>query len=199
MHPANMRRKKTFLFILLLILLGIFFFLKKTEPPLGPLNGVHEHVDFKVYLKGQAYNLSQQKYMSTADSKLSPFIHLHDSDGNIIHLHASGITLGMLFQSLGMNLTSTCFTLDNGTSYCTNQDYTLSMYVNGKKNNNYEKYGIKDLDRILLTYRNEDKGTLNTELNSVTDNACIFSGKCPERGAPPDESSCLTEKGACFA
>ena len=60
---------------------------------------VHEHVDFKVYLDGKEYNFSKEKYMSEENKTLSQIIHLHDMDGNVIHKHANGVTLGQFFES----------------------------------------------------------------------------------------------------
>ena len=46
---------------------------------------------------------------------------------------------------------------------------------------------MQDLDRILVAYGNENEKTLQTEITSVSDKACIYSLKCPERGTPPAE------------
>ncbi len=173
--------------IVILVAFGAFILFSKssTSPLLG---AVHIHSDFKVFIDGQSLNFSQTKYMSTNLTKLSNFVHLHDGDGDIIHAHISGVTLGEFFRSVKMSLNSTCFSTENQT-FCNNGQKQLKMYVNGAENNEFASYVLNDLDRVLVTY-----GTVNLtqELNSVTDKACIPSGKCPERGIPENESSCLT-------
>ncbi|MBI4173793.1 MAG: hypothetical protein HY519_03685 [Candidatus Aenigmarchaeota archaeon] len=160
----------------------------------GLLGDVHEHADFLLYLDGQPYDFAQAKYMSAANHSLSNFVHLHDLDGKVIHKHASGITLGFFFQSLGMRFNASCFVLDSGAAYCNGKH--LSMLVNGKKSGAFGDYELNDLDRILISYGNATDTELLQQMAAVTDNACRFSEKCPERGRPPPESSCV---GGCVA
>jgi len=186
---------------IVLILSGlvmIFISLQEDASEEGLLGDVHEHADFKVYLNNQHYNFTQEKYMSSEDNHLSPFIHLHDMDGEVIHKHASEITLDFLFESINMAFNSTCFVLDDGKEYCNQNDRTIKMYVNGIRNYEYEDYEFNDLDRILISYGNDSENVINKQIDSITDNACIQSGKCPERGNPSDESSC-TAQGGCVA
>lgn len=191
--------KKEHILIIILIFIAVityFIITKSQEPPV--LGDVHKHADFKVYINGEAYNFSQEKYMSSKNKTLSNFIHLHDMDGTIIHQHMSTITLGQFFQSLEMKFNETCFVLDNGTSYCNNQEKTLKFYVNGKINHQFGKYEFNDLDRILISYGSEDESIINKQIESVTDNGCIQSKKCPEKGEPGDESSCATGDEKCL-
>ncbi len=176
------------------------------EKELPLLGNVHNHADFKVYLNGQAVNFAQQKYMSekpesNGQSKghyLSPFFHLHDMDGDVLHQHISGMKIGQFFETLGMQFTSDCFVMDDGAKYCNDGKKTLKMYVNGQRNNDMANYEFNDLDRILITYGDESEEDITKQMESVTDKACIQSEKCPERGKPHDESSC-TASGDCIA
>ncbi len=199
MKPHFKRKLRRLL--LVLVVLGMAFSLySHFKPEAQPLVGdVHVHADFKVYLNGSAYDIAQEKYMSEENSPLSPFTHLHDMDGGIIHKHMSGITLGDFFESLGMELTDTCFILDDGSSYCQNDTTTLSMYVNGRMTKKFDQYEISDLDRILITYGEASEEELQAQLSSVGDRACIYSETCPERGSPPDESTCTGSEDLCSA
>lgn len=160
---------------------------------------VHEHADFKVYLNGVAYDFAQEKYMSSEEAPLSPFTHVHDGDGEVIHKHMSGVTLGTFFESLGMQFSADCFVLDTGEPYCNETAHMLRMFVNGEENEDFEHYEFHDLDRILITYGVAEGEELEAQLDSVTDRACIYSETCPERGAPPDESSCSASTTDCIA
>ncbi len=167
--------------------------LESGAPEIGVVGGIHYHADFALYINGERYNFSQEKYMSMENKSLSNFAHFHDMKGNIIHKHASGITLGFFLETLGMKLTDTCLSLDNGISYCNEGDKELKMYVNGKHNDEFADYDIQDEDKILLSYGDESEEGIKRQIDSVTDEACIYSLTCPEKGAPPEEATCVGE------
>ncbi len=179
------------LFALLLLGAVLFGCLgTNVQPPL--LGDVHKHVDFKVYLNGQAHNFSQSQYMSSENKTLSNFVHLHDMDGEVIHQHIAGVTLSEFFNSLKIKFNSTCLVLDTNESFCNNGENSLKFFVNGVANSAFGSYEFNDLDHILITYGNDNESVITEQLNSVSDKACISSLKCPERGAPKDESTCVT-------
>ena len=161
------------------------------SPAIGIIGEVHEHAGLKIYIGGNPINFSHDKYMSSENMTLSNFIHLHDKDGEIIHKHTRGITLGFFFESLNMKFDSQCLAIDTKNGYCSENSKKLKMYVNGKQNYKYENYEFNDLDRILITYGSESAEQIKAQIESVTDEACIYSEKCLERGSPPDESSCI--------
>ena len=51
-----------------------------------------------------------------------------------------------------------------------------------------EKYEFKDLDRITLSFSDSDFSPTTKQISEVTDRACVYSEKCPERGKPPTEN-----------
>ncbi len=191
--------------ILIILAAAGFVYFSKLQPAVGIVGDVHEHADFKVYLNGVAFNFSVDKYMSdlAANRTLSNFVHLHDGNGNIIHKHAPGVTLGMFFSSIGMSLSSDCFVTDFATEFC-NKDGTglnkriLRFYVNGIPNSAFGDYEFHDLDRILITYGNQNEQEIAVQIGSVSADACIYSEKCPEKGSPPTEFSCVGS-GDCAA
>lgn len=149
---------------------------------------VHEHADFAVYLDGQQVDFSLDKYQSSDEAPLHDYTHLHDGVGTIIHKHLTGITLGEFFESIGMSLTRACFTTDDGTQYCGTNTKSLKFFVNGSPHSGFGDYELNDLDQILISYGPLEEPDLDAQLASVTDEACIYSEVCPERGTPPDES-----------
>ncbi|MCL4338634.1 DsbA family protein [Patescibacteria group bacterium] len=148
----------------------------------------HVHVDFKVYLNDIPVDFSLAKYQSVEGKELDPYVHLHDGNGKIIHFHKKDVTFGEFFKSLKMQLSNDCFVMDSGKKYCNINGTTLKMYVNGKENNQFDKYVPNDLDRILITYGNDNQVVITKQIGSVTNDACIYSLKCPERGKPPTEN-----------
>ena len=162
-------------------------------PEIGVVGGIHYHADFAMYINGEKYNFSQEKYMSTDNKSLSNFVHLHDMNGKVIHKHASGITLGFFLETLGMKLNDTCLVLDDGTSYCNEGNKEWKMYVNGKHNDEFAEYDVQDEDKVLLSYGDQSEEEIKAQINSVTEEACIYSLTCPEKGTPPEEATCVGE------
>jgi hypothetical protein len=75
--------KQLLITILVILAIGLTFFIFRDKES-DLLGDVHEHADFRVYLNGEAYDFSQEKYLSIPNNSLSNFIHLHDKEGNII-------------------------------------------------------------------------------------------------------------------
>ena len=187
----NYRKPALIISVLISCILIIAIFISLTREPEIP-KPYHIHADFKVYLDDVPYNFSQAKYMSTNTSKLSQVVHLHDMDGDIIHYHSRNITLSQFFSTLSMSFNSSCFVLDNGSSYCNDDQKSLRMFVrhtgdNWEQINEPANYVSEDLDQILIIYGTADYDISIREA-SVTDKACIQSEKCPERGKPTDSS-----------
>lgn len=150
---------------------------------------VHKHADLAIYANNRKIDLSKEKFQSSEDDRKHKHSHHHDNVGNIIHQHKSGITLGEHFESLGMKFTDECLKLANGQEYCSNENNSLKLFVNGERNTQYGDYVFEDLDRILISYGPKlDSNNIEWQLKQVTDKSCIYSGKCPERGEPPEES-----------
>ncbi len=149
---------------------------------------VHEHADFKVYLNGKVFDFTQAKYQSSDTNPLDPDAHLHDGNGDVTHKHRKGITLSYFFKSIGMNFDKNCFALDTKEQLCSENDRALKFFVNGEPNDMYGDYEFTDLDKILISYGSDNQIEIQRQLNSVTDDACMYSEKCPERGAPPTEN-----------
>jgi len=125
------------------------------------LKSTHEHADVKVYINGKAMDFSQPKYQLTTS-----FIHFEEGIGDVSHIHAKGLTIGHLFNSLGGRIARDCLTLDQ--TYCNEGNKVLKFYVNGKLNDEVSNYEMKDLDKYLITYGNEDAVAIQKQLDFVT-------------------------------
>ncbi|MEK7505326.1 MAG: thioredoxin domain-containing protein [Patescibacteria group bacterium] len=147
----------------------------------------HSHADFAVYLDGKKIDFSLAKYQSEEGKEKNEWLHLHDGNGKVIHKHKKGVFIGEFFKSLGMGFTKECFTTDTGSKYCNGSGKTLKFFVNGKTNSEFGSYEPKDLDKLVISYGPKSENPL-FQLESVSDDACIYSEKCPERGPAPEES-----------
>ena len=176
---------------IILAVAGLYFpYLHSAPEEIGVLGGVHEHANFAVYVDGAAFNFSQQKFMSNGSIKLSRFVHLHGLDGGTIHKHSTGVRLHHFFESIGMSFNSSCISLGDGQQFCSRNGKSLKMIVNGATSLEFGAYEFHDLDRVLISYGAAGNAELKAQMGSVPDNACIPSGKCPERGTPAEESNC---------
>jgi hypothetical protein len=151
---------------------------------------VHVHADFAVYMNGNKLDFSQTEYQSSVGHEKDEHVHLHDGDGKVVHRHAKGVTFAQFLQSVDHTLTDECFTTDTKEQYCTNASSTLAFYVNGTPADK-TTYVPQEEDKILLTYGPEGVD-VKDQLASITDESCIHTGTCPERGAAPVESCGIT-------
>src|SRR5918995_2001560 len=130
------RRNRNLMIIVpaVIVLLGIMAYAVtvysgNTERPgqnFGALGSEHVHAAFAVKINGEKLDFSQEKYQVK-----SQYIHVENNDGNTLHRHATDVPVGEFFASLGMNVTDSCFTLENKTSYCSNGNSNLQFYLSG--------------------------------------------------------------------
>lgn len=157
--------------LLIILLIITFYLVGCSSSKISRLGSTHEHADFKVYINGEMLNLSQEKYMVR-----SKYVHIEDMDGNVIHKHATGITLGYFFDTLGMKFNSSCFVLDTGVSYCNQSDKTLKFYVNEERNFEFGEYVIRTPDKYLISYGNDSEEEIQEQLDSITNKAINLVG-----------------------
>jgi|SRR3989338_1033498 len=138
---------------------------------IGPLRSTHIHADVKVYINGQAIDFSQRKYQLAAR-----FIHFEDGIGDVVHVHATGLNVGHLLKSLGMDFNSNCIIFERQ-NYCDGGNKKLKFYVNGQPNSEFDNYVFRDLDRILISYGNGNDAETQKQLDSVTNLAAEYSAE----------------------
>ena len=144
--------------IVILVSIGIFILVKKSsnsdntiEVPKKP---IHWHPKLKIIIKGQeqfippniGINVGKSMDYEISGMRMSP-THTHESDGTI-HLENNRpwqkpetLTLGYFFKVWGKNFNRSCIF-----DYCSNENGTLSMTVNGQPNFEFENYIIHDKD-----------------------------------------------------
>jgi len=186
-----MKKKDLIFYVLIVIFVALFLWQWSSKAPLqaqlnsfakennqlhflsgiGPLGSTHIHADVKVYRNGQAIDFSQHKYQVTTS-----FIHFEDGLGDVIHVHATGMTIGQLFKSLKGEISSNCVVLENQ-NYCNENEKKLKFYANGKPSNEFGNYAIHDLDKILVSYGNENNAEIQKQMDSITNLAPRYSAQ----------------------
>ena len=141
-------------------------------PGAGKLGGEHEHASLLERIFGDKFDFAVPSYQIK-----SSWIHFEESDGTTIHRHASGVTLGYLFDSLNIGIdyvdkvnedtNKKCFIFPDGRQFCDNEDYRLKFYINHVEQQSIYNYVLEDGDRILITYGNETPEQIEEQLIEV--------------------------------
>jgi hypothetical protein len=79
-------------------------------------------------------------------------MHTHDESGvlhwEVVHIpKREDLYLGNFFQGWGKTFNKTCIF-----QFCNGPEGSVKMFVNGKRNNNFEKYVIRDGDKIVIEF-----------------------------------------------
>ena len=133
-----------------------------TPPGAGKLGDEHEHASVLVRIFGDKFDFAATTYQIK-----SSWIHFEESDGNTVHRHSSGVTLGYLFETLGIGIDEDCYDFADGRQFCTNEDYSLKYFINGDSVNSINDYVVQDDDRILISYGGETEEQINQQLNEL--------------------------------
>ena len=128
-------------------------------PGAGKLGDEHVHSSLLVRIFGDKFDFAVPSYQIK-----SRWIHFEDSDGTTIHRHASGVTLGYLFDSLNIGIDTKCFVFPDGRQFCTNEDYSLKYYINHQPVSNIYDYIFEDGDRIMISFGAETPEQVEEQL-----------------------------------
>jgi hypothetical protein len=156
---SSQKRKETLIAVAVVAVIAVivgysvFLFLNMTETaPGGPenagaLGSDHAHAAIIVNIFGDEFDFSAPAYQIK-----SSWIHFEGRDGTTIHKHATGVTLEFLFDSLLLGLDDQCFVFQDGRSFCTNDDYSLKLFINEEQVSDIKDYEVMEGDRVLVLY-----------------------------------------------
>ncbi|MFA4887573.1 MAG: hypothetical protein WC595_05135 [Candidatus Nanoarchaeia archaeon] len=165
-HLTNNEKKSSFLdrvkkkkkggwivFVMLMgvIVTGVWFVAQRGDSTLPnidvPNEPIHWHPHLSIIIDGEEQLIPEGIGLGQVHQPT----HTHESDGTI-HLEnnrptAKTLTVGYFFEIWGKAFNKDCIF-----EYCTSKG-TLKMTVNGKENNEFEKYMWKDKDEIIIEYK----------------------------------------------
>ena len=120
----------------------------------GEYGSDHAHAAIAVFVDDEQINFGLPQFQLS-----SKYIHFEDHNPYIIHKHATGVPLEMLFTSLGLKITAECITLNYDqsselkNSFCTDENNSLVFFVNGEQYySDISQYVIEHNDRILISF-----------------------------------------------
>lgn len=134
-----------------------------TGATVGPFGSAHDHLSL-FFLTGGEEKVMTEPYI-LRDRK----VHFHASDG-ILHVEATGITLGYALDALNISLTPSCVTFgpDNA-SYCVSDTSALRVMVNGEEMPVKEAKGRRlEQDDALVIYHGPRNATVPEEYTERT-------------------------------
>lgn len=116
-----------------------------SSPILGVLGDEHDHAEILVIIYGNQIDFSLPVFQLN-----SKWIHFENFNGKIIHRHGSGASLGFLFDTLGIGLTSDCFVYPNGDHFCSTENIPFEFYINQELVPTIRDYVIQEGDEITI-------------------------------------------------
>ena len=131
-------------------------------PGAGPLGDEHEHAAIKAIIFGDEFDFSSPAYQIK-----NRYIHFENNNGDTVHRHASKVPLGFLFETLRIGLTDKCYIFPDKREFCTNSDYSLKFFLNHEPKKSLSDYSLKQGDRILISYGNENSTKIDEQLARV--------------------------------
>jgi len=145
--------------------LGIFLpaFAQSGDPPgAGPLWEDHAHASILVMVHGDKLDFSITPFQLQ-----SSWIHFENNEGKTIHRHASGVTLGYLFETMGFDLTDRCLVFPDSREFCTNYEYSLKFYINRITVSGVSEFVLEEGDQILISYGDENQIGIESQLDEL--------------------------------
>ncbi len=131
-------------------------------PGSGVLGDDHTHTSILVRIFGDKFDFS-----SPAFQIKSSWIHFEGADGDTIHRHSTGVTLGYLFETLGITVNDECFIFPDGRQFCNSDDYSIKFFINHEQVPNIHNYIGDENDRVLISYGNESPEEIDKQLLSL--------------------------------
>ena len=100
----------------------------------------------------------------------NPHIFFADNNGNSIHRYHEDATMELLFNSMNIGIDHQCYVFTDGRSFCTNNDYSMKYFINGKLVSDIRDHVVQNNDRILITFGGETDKQIQeylSQLNSI--------------------------------
>jgi len=129
-----------------------------TQYNVGEYGSDHAHAAIVVFIEGKQQNYDLPQFQIS-----SKYVHFENNNPYLIHKHATGAPLEILFVSFGMRVTPDCiivnYELSNSKTgkFCTGENQSLMFYVNGEKyHSNISQYVFEHNDKIMISFGDEE-------------------------------------------
>jgi hypothetical protein len=131
-------------------------------PGSGTLGDEHEHASMLVRIFGDKFDFSLPAYQIK-----NSWIHFEGQDGATVHRHSSGVTLGYLFETLGIAIDENCYIFPDGREFCNSDEYSIKYFINHQSVESINDHVLKEGDRILISYGDENQEQIDAQLSEL--------------------------------
>ena len=138
----------------------------------------HYHANFLVTIDGAPVDFSAVKYMApisacsvTMNQTPTDRVHMHESIGDVVHVHADGVTWGDFFTNIGYSLGANYVANDSGQVIQSLATRPVRYILNGVAIPNPSGLIIGDKDRLLVVVGSETNAGLLAYFNKVANTA----------------------------
>ncbi len=131
-------------------------------PGAGTFGDEHEHASILVRIFGDKFDFSAPAYQIK-----NSWIHFEGQDGTTIHRHSSGVTLGYLFETLGILIDENCYIFPDGREFCTNDEFSIKYFINQQPVESINNFVLKEGDKILISYDDENQEKIDAQLSEL--------------------------------
>jgi len=131
-------------------------------PGSGTLGDEHEHASMLVRIFGDKFDFSLPAYQIK-----NSWIHFEGQDGTTVHRHSSGVTLGYLFETLGIAIDENCYIFPDGREFCNSDEYSIKYFINHQPVESINDHVPKDDVRILISYGDENQEQIDAQLSEL--------------------------------
>jgi hypothetical protein len=152
---------------------------------------VHFHANWALFVDGQRMDLSGREFMEdVAQCSVDPThqraedrVHMHENNHDVVHVHASGVTWGLLLANIGMWAGNNY--LDVGSQLLQNGEAgQLKFILNGTQVFSIRSLPIRSQDRLLISYGPETADeAIATQFPTVASTAGEYNTR-------PDPATC---------
>ena len=176
---------KKLLTLILLLALGTWIYLvwyvhsgSQHLPP-------HFHANFWVFINWERVDFSDDKYMEdvagcslTGKLYAKDRAHLHENNGETIHVHHDGVTWGHFFANNNIYFWDNILIMDDGNKYENSWDTWLIFILNWEKIDNPYNKLIWSKDKLLISYGTHLSDEVTDEMYSkISNNAGEYNDK----------------------
>ena len=179
-------------YVVLGAFLGLLIFIGLRYVFFAAPKAVHFHANFAVFVEGKRLDLSGDKYMEPISGCKPEYIdilpqeraHMHEHEGDLIHIHDHGVTWGDFMANIGFAFGKTYLITDEEKPYFNSRGKTIKFILNGRQVENPSDQLIKDEDRLLVSYGSE------TVDQTIAQQFPQIASTAHEEDVTPDPASC---------
>lgn len=117
---------------------------------------------FLIYTNGTKRDFSDPRYHNKSDK-----VYIEPSAPTIVVVKKENIKWADLFATLPMQLTDNCITTGTGQNFCDKMGGNLKFYINNKQITDFLSLEIKDGDKALISFGDENKDQLDNQLSQI--------------------------------